>query len=91
MKGELYLKDNLPEKAGWEFNKAIKLNPSDAASLSGYAKSLELQKKNLNIALTLAKNSTALEPDNKLFKKRLKTIQKKIEEPPISKEKIKTA
>lgn len=91
MKGEIYLVDNLPEKAGYEFNKAIKLNPSDAVSLSGYAKSLDLQEKNLNIALTFAKNSIALEPDNQLFKKRLETILEKIEGGTISEEKIKTA
>ncbi len=78
MKGEIYLAQNLTEKAGREFNTAIKLNPSDAASLSGYAKALELQGKNLTIALTLAQKSIAIEPDNNQFKKRLKTIQKKI-------------
>ena len=86
MKGEIYLAENLPEKAGREFNTAIKLNPSDAASLSGYAKSLELQGRNLTIALTLAQKSIAIEPDNKQFKKRLKTIQKKIKDaglPPL--------
>jgi len=91
MKGEIFLADNLPEKAGLEFNKAIKLNPSDAVSLSGYAKSLELQKKNLNIALTFARNSVALEPGNKLFKKRLKAILKKIEKNSIPEKKVKTA
>jgi len=80
MKGEIYLAQNLPEKAGREFNTAIKLNPSDAASLSGYAKALELQGKNLTIALTLAQKSIAIEPDNRQFKKRLKTIQKKIKD-----------
>ena len=86
MKGEIYLEQNLPEKAGREFNTAIKLNPSDAASLSGYAKALELQGRNLSIALTLAQKSVAIEPDNKQFKKRLKTIQKKIKDaclPPL--------
>ncbi|WP_299980933.1 tetratricopeptide repeat protein [Desulfobacula sp.] len=79
MKGEIYLNRNLPGKADREFNRAIKLNPSDAVSLSGYAKSLELRGKNLNIALTFAKNSITFEPDNKLFKERLKIIQEKIE------------
>jgi len=79
MKGEIYLDGNLPEKAGPEFNKAIKLNPSDAISLSGYAKSLEVRGKNLNIALTFAKNSITFDPDNKLFKERLKIIQEKID------------
>ncbi len=83
MKGEIYLGENLPEKAGQQFNSAIKLNPCDAASLSGYARSLELQGRNLNIALTFAKKSIALEPDNKKFKKRLKVIQTKIDQASI--------
>ena len=91
MKGEIYLGDNLPEKAGLEFNKAIKLNPRDAISLSGYARSLELQDKNLHIARSFAKNSIDIDPDNKLFKKRLKIIQKKIEINPVVEEKSKTA
>jgi len=78
MKGEIYLKDKLLEKADQEFNKAIKINPGDANALSGYAKSLEFQNKNLNIALSFAKNSVDLEPGNKLFKKRLKAIQLKL-------------
>ncbi len=91
LKGEIYLMDHLPEKASHEFNKAIKLNPSDAASLSGYARSLDLQEKNLNIALTFAKNSIAIEPDNQLFKKRLKIILEKIKAGTIVEETIKTA
>ena len=79
IKGEIYLEKSLPEKAGQEFNTAIKLNPSDAVSLSGYAKSLALQEKNLKIALTFAKKSIALEPDNTLFKERLALILEKIE------------
>ena len=92
IKGEIFLSQNEPEKAGCEFNTAIKLNPSDAVSLSGYAKSLELQDKNLGIALTFAKNSVALEPDNPLFRERLKTIREKIEGvPPQEEDIIKTA
>lgn len=91
MKGEIHLGSNLPEKAGLEFNKAIKINPRDAISLSGYARSLELQDKNLNIARSFAQNSIDIDPDNKLFKKRLKIIQKKIETNPVVEEKTKTA
>ncbi|WP_457551388.1 tetratricopeptide repeat protein [Desulfobacula sp.] len=83
MKGEIYLEKNLFKKAGKEFNKAIKLNPCDAVSLSGYAQSLALQDRNLTIALTLAKQSIILEPDNKQFKKRLKAILDKMEDSPI--------
>lgn len=79
MKGEIFL-DKLtikdPQKAGAAFNKALKLSPSDAVSLSGYAQAMALQGKNLKIALTFANKSVALEPDNLLFKNRLKQIQK---------------
>lgn len=91
MKGEIHLENNLPEKAGLEFNKAIKINPRDAISLSGYARSLELQNKNLNIARSFAQNSIDIDTDNNLFKKRLKIIQKKIEANPVVEEKTKTA
>ena len=91
IKGEIFLAQNEPERAGREFNAAIKLNPSDAVSLSGYAKSLELQDKNLGIALTFAKNSIALEPDNPLFRERLQTLQEKIEGAASEEDIIKTA
>jgi tetratricopeptide (TPR) repeat protein len=91
MKGEIHLENNLPEKAGLEFNKAIKINPRDAISLSGYARSLELQDKNLTIARSFAQNSIEIDKDNNLFKKRLKIIQKKIETNPVVEEKTKTA
>ncbi len=91
IKGEIFLKINQFEKAGKEFNHAIKLNPGDAVSLSGYAKSLELQNKNLRIALSFAKNSIELEPENKLFQKRLRIIQEKIETGSSFENKIKTA
>ncbi len=91
IKGEIFLARSEPEKAGREFNTAIKLNPSDAVSLSGYAKCLELQDKNLGIALTFAKNSMALEPDNPLFGERFRMIQEKIEGAPPEENIIKTA
>ncbi|MBA3012851.1 MAG: tetratricopeptide repeat protein [Desulfobacula sp.] len=79
MKGEIFL-DKLekkdPQRAGIEFNQAVKLNPSDAISLSGYAQSMALQKKNLKIALSFASESVALEPMTPLFTTRLKQIRK---------------
>ncbi len=78
MKGEILLAQDKPDKAAGEFNRAIKLNPMDAVSLSGYAQCLELQEKNLPIALSFAKNSLAMEPDNPLFKQRLDMIQEKL-------------
>ncbi|CCK79243.1 tetratricopeptide repeat protein [Desulfobacula toluolica] len=91
IKGEIYLAKNQPEKAGIEFNKAVKLNPLDAVALSGYAKSMLLQDKNLNIAISLAKKSIAIQPANSLFKDRLKAIMKKIEVHASQEEKIKSA
>ncbi len=79
MKGEILLEDKLPQKAAQAFNRAIKINPSDAVSLSGYAKCLELEEKNLTIARSFARNSIALDPDNRLFKQRLAVIQEKID------------
>lgn len=78
MKAEILLEEKKPEQAARFYNKAIKLNPSDAVSLSGYARCLELEDKNLRIALSFAKNSISLEPDNKLFQQRLAVIQEKL-------------
>ena len=81
MIGEILLSDKDEENAAAAFNRAIKLNPSDAVSLSGYARCLDIQEKNLQIALSFARNSVALEPDNALFKRRLESIREKIEGP----------
>ena len=91
MKGEIYLDKKLPEKAGREFYKAIRVNPRDAISLSGYARSLELQDKNLHIARSFAQKSIDITPGNKLFQKRLQIIRKKMETNPVFEEKTKTA
>jgi tetratricopeptide (TPR) repeat protein len=86
IKGEIWLKKNDPTKAGKEFNRAIKINPSDAVSLSGCARSLELQNKNLAIALSFVRQSTKLDPDNKLYRERLGIIQSKLEDLKYAKE-----
>jgi tetratricopeptide (TPR) repeat protein len=80
MRGEILLAGNDPENAGHQFNKAIKLNPSDAVSLSGYAQTLELMDKNLPIALIFAQKSLALDPDNPLFQERLQRLREKVQE-----------
>lgn len=79
LKGEFFLEKEKYPAAAKEFNTAIKLNPSDTVSLSGYAKALEKQGKNLFIALTFAKNSVALDPTNTSFKAVLNRIRKKIQ------------
>ncbi|MCK5099805.1 MAG: tetratricopeptide repeat protein, partial [Desulfobacteraceae bacterium] len=77
IKGEIFLKQNKLSKAVSHFSKAIKINPSDAISLSGLAKAYEIQNKNIDIALSFAKKSVKLDPDNLIFKKRLDRINKK--------------
>ncbi len=91
MKGEIFLEKKHPQDAARQFNLAIKRNPSDAVSLSGYAKSLAMQNKNLNIALSFARNSLALDPENSTFKKRLAAIVDKIENSSAEEQTIKTA
>jgi tetratricopeptide (TPR) repeat protein len=86
MKGEIFLerlKD--PQKAGGEFNKAVKLNSSDAASLSGYALSMALQGKNLKIAMSFAAKSVELDPATPLFRDRLEQIREICDQIPPSK------
>lgn len=91
IKGEILLAQNLPDQAGPYFNTAIKRNPSDAAALSGYAGCLESQNKNLNIALTFARKSMDLEPDNPLFQERFLSLREKIQGESTLENQVKTA
>ena len=43
--------------------------------MSGYARAMALQKRNLPIALSFAKKSIALDPDNEIYKRRLEEIE----------------
>lgn len=79
MKGEVLLDGKHYNQAAQSFNQAIKSNPSDAVSLSGYAQCLEVVDKNLTIARSFAKKSISLDPGNSLFKERLARIQAKID------------
>ncbi|MCD4742330.1 MAG: tetratricopeptide repeat protein [Desulfobacteraceae bacterium] len=72
--GEILLEQNKLPEAVSNFSKAIKLNPSDSISLSGLAKAYEIQNKNIDIALSFAKKSVKLDPDNPIFKTRLTEI-----------------
>ncbi|MDD9303735.1 MAG: tetratricopeptide repeat protein [Desulfobacter sp.] len=75
MKGQIFLYKKETASAGAQFNLAVKLNPQDATALSGYAKAMVLERKNLSIALSFAKKSVALDPDNPTFSRRLEKIQ----------------
>ncbi|PIE61403.1 MAG: hypothetical protein CSA29_03515 [Desulfobacterales bacterium] len=75
IKGEIFLDQNNAQAAGAAFTMAVKRNPSDAVSLSGYAHAMARQEKNLGIALSFAQKSVAMVPDNILFSQRLAEIQ----------------
>ncbi len=61
--------DNLEAMNG--FKKALKINGKDAAAMSGLAIAYGRSEANLEVALSLARRSVELEPDNALLTKRL--------------------
>lgn len=69
--GEIYLGTDRPDEAINEFKRAVKLNPSDAVSLSGLAHAFGLKGNNLQIAITLARQSIMIDPETPLFRLRL--------------------
>ncbi|WP_319573871.1 tetratricopeptide repeat protein [uncultured Desulfobacter sp.] len=75
IKGQIFLKKEDAANAATQFNQAVKLNPNDPQALSGYARAMALQKKNLSIALSFAKKSLDLDPKNEQYKQDLKKIQ----------------
>ncbi|MCK5542632.1 MAG: tetratricopeptide repeat protein [Desulfobacterales bacterium] len=83
--GEIFLEQNKLSEAVSNFSKAIKINPSDAISLSGLAKAYEMQNKNVDIALSFAKKSVRLDPDNPIFRTRLGQIYLKKENHDLAK------
>ena len=75
VKGQIFLERQDAASAAAQFNQAVKLNPNDPQALSGYARAMALQKKNLSIALSFAKKSLDLDPENKQYKQNLEKIQ----------------
>ncbi|MFO7748596.1 MAG: tetratricopeptide repeat protein [Desulfobacteraceae bacterium] len=75
--GDLYIARGNPAKAEHEYNRAIKINPCDAGALSGLALAFELQESNPDLAVTFARESVALEPDNPVFRSRLGNLYSK--------------
>ncbi len=73
--GEIFLDRRDLDKAGTAFNAAVKLKPTDPIALSGYALAMALRKRNLKIALTFARKSVALEPENTIFQDRLEQVR----------------
>lgn len=75
IKGQILLEREDVPGAAAQFNQAVKRNPNDAAALSGYARAMALQKKNLSIALSFAKKSLGLDPENEQYRHYLEEIQ----------------
>ena len=75
VKGDILLEQEKPAEAGKLFGEAVKRNPGNARAISGYAISMALQKKNLSIALSFARESVTLDPGSPLFQERLETIE----------------
>ena len=69
--GECFLEQGKDAEAMNGFKKALKINGNDAAALSGLAILYRQVDSNLEIALSLARRSVELEPDNVLFCRRL--------------------
>jgi tetratricopeptide (TPR) repeat protein len=72
--GECLLGRNDDIEAMNGFKRALKINGKDAAALSGLAIVYGRSEANLEIALSLARRSVELEPDNALFIKRLSEL-----------------
>ncbi len=77
--GDLFIETEEYEKSVKAYKRAIKINPDDALSLSGLSVAFERQNKNLDIALSLARKSVSMEPNNPLLRSRLDKIYKKKE------------
>ncbi len=77
--GDIFLEKAQYTKAATAYKKAIKINPDDPFALSGLGAAFEIQDKNLDIALSFARKSVAMEPENNLFRKRLDKIYQKKE------------
>lgn len=69
--GECFLEQGNDAEAMNGFKKALKINGNDAAALSGLAILYGRVESNLEIALSLARRSVELDPDNVLFSLRL--------------------
>jgi tetratricopeptide (TPR) repeat protein len=69
--GECFLEQGNDGEAMNGFKKALKINGNDAAALSGLAILYGRVESNLEIALSLARRSVELDPDNVLFCRRL--------------------
>jgi len=75
--GDICLKQEDYPRAMSAYTKAIKCTPQDPWSMSGLARVYEIQNINMDIALSLAQQSIALDPAISLFRHRLGKIHLK--------------
>ncbi|MDY6837782.1 MAG: tetratricopeptide repeat protein [Thermodesulfobacteriota bacterium] len=68
---DCYLEREMLHEATKAYEKAVKANPADAKSLSALGHLYGTLGENIEIAIVLAKESTALEPNNGLYRYRL--------------------
>jgi len=62
------------------FRRAVKLNPNDAAALSGLAELYAAMNENSDICLTFGRQSVALAPENSLYHYRLGRLYEKFDQ-----------
>jgi len=79
--GECYLAKERPRDACKAYEKAIKKHPTDAKSLSALGHLYGRLGESLEIAIILARESTAIEPENGLYRYRLGELYLKHAEP----------
>ncbi|MDY6953832.1 MAG: tetratricopeptide repeat protein [Thermodesulfobacteriota bacterium] len=68
---DCYLEREMLHEATKAYEKAVKANPADAKSLSALGHLYGALGENMDIAIVLAKESTAIEPNNGLYRYRL--------------------
>jgi tetratricopeptide (TPR) repeat protein len=69
--GECYLEKEMHAEAAKAYEKVIKLNPTDAKSLSALGHLYGIIGENLEIAIVLCRESTKIDPDSSLYRYRL--------------------
>ncbi|MBU1398246.1 MAG: tetratricopeptide repeat protein [Proteobacteria bacterium] len=67
----------MADEAEEAYEKAVKINPNDAASLSSLGLLYDQNGKNHDIALSFCRQSVEISPDNGLFRQRLGKIYHK--------------
>jgi tetratricopeptide (TPR) repeat protein len=78
--GEGYMEKEMLREAAKAYEKVIKLNPTDAKSLSILGYLYGIIGENLEIAIVLCRESTKIDPDNSLYRYRLGKLYQQSED-----------